>query len=86
MQGGDCQGTVAKNKSDLAEYILDEVDRKIYNEDFDSTFKEAFLLALLSDRTHLYCLAGCPSAVDAVRRRIYSCGAGLCLSGRILRL
>ena len=75
-----------KNKSDLAEYILDEVDRKIYNEDFDSTFKEAFLLALLSDRTHLYCLAGCPSAVDAVRRRIYSCGAGLLSLGSYIEV
>lgn len=75
-----------KNKSDLAEYILDEADRKIYNEDFDSTFKEAFLLALLSDRTHLYCLAGCPSAVDAVRRRIYSCGAGLLSLGSYIEV
>lgn len=43
-------------------------------------------MALLSDRTHLYCLAGCPSAVDAVRRRIYSCGAGLLSLGSYIEV
>lgn len=75
-----------KNRSDLAGYILDKVDRKIYNEDFNLKFKKAFLLALLSDKTHLYCLADSPSAVDAVRYGIYSCGAGLLSLGSYIEV
>lgn len=75
-----------KNSPDLARYILGEVGPVKHDENFDSRFRDALLLALFSEKTRLFCLVDCQSAIDAVRFRLYNFGSGLLSLGSCIEV